>query len=47
MLEATTRPPMRTLKKDRVILYMLNSKRNIAKEKKIQKLLTDVLKTIE
>ena len=47
MLEATTRPPMKTLKKEKIIFYMLNAKRDIAKERKIQKLLSDVLKTIE
>lgn len=47
MLAVNTKPSMRTVKKDKVICYLLNGKRDYAKEKKIEQLLNDVLRTIE
>ena len=47
MMLIKTRPQIRTIKKDKVICYMLNGKRDYEKEKRIQALLMDVLKTIE
>ena len=47
MMEVKTRPQMRTIKKEKVICYMLNGKRDYEKEKRVAQLLDDVLKTIE
>ncbi len=47
MLAVKTMPKMKTVKKEKVICYLLNGKRDYAKEKKIEKLLSDVLKMIE
>jgi len=47
MMLVTTKPQVRTIKKDKVICYLLNGKRDYEKEKKIQELLNDVLKSIE
>ena len=47
MLEVKTKPQMRTVKKDKVICYLLNGKRDLEKEKKISALLYDVLKSVE
>jgi len=47
MLVVNTKPAMRTIKKDKVICYLLNGKRDYEKEKKIEQLLNDVLRTIE
>ena len=47
MLAVNTKPSMRSVKKDKVICYLLNGKRDYEKEKKIEKLLNDVLRSIE
>ncbi len=47
MLAVKTKPMMRTIKKDKIICYLLNGKRDYEKEKKFEKLLNDVLKMIE
>ncbi|MCR4881092.1 MAG: hypothetical protein K6A44_03975 [bacterium] len=47
LLEVKTKAPMRSIKKDKVICFMLNGKRDFEKERQIQKLLSDVLKSIE
>ena len=47
MMPVTTQPKVRTIKKNKVICYLLNGKRDYEKEKKIQELLNDVLKRIE
>ena len=47
MLEVKTKSQMRTIRKDKVICYLLNGKRDYEKEKRISKLLYDVLKTFE
>lgn len=47
MLAVKTRPNMRTIKKEKIISHILNFKRDLEKEKKLQELLNDVLKMIE
>ena len=47
MLEVKTKPQMRTLKKEKVICYLLNGKRDYEKERRIAQLLFDVLKSVE
>ena len=47
MLAVKTMPKMKTVKKEKVICYLLNGRRDYKKEKKIEKLLNDVLKIIE
>ena len=47
MLAVNTQKTVRTVKKDKVICYLLNGKRDYEKEKKIAELLNDVLRTIE
>ena len=44
MLDVKTLPHVSTIKKDKVFCYLLNGKRDFEKEKKIAKLLEDVLK---
>ena len=46
MMPVTTKPKVRTIKKNKVICYLLNGKRDYEKEKKIQELLNDVLRRI-
>ena len=46
-MEVKTKPQMRTVKKEKVICYMLNGKRDYEKERRVAQLLNDVLRTIE
>ena len=47
MMVVKTNPKLRTVKKEKVICYFLNGKRDYEKEKRIEALLNDVLRTIE
>ena len=47
MLEVKTKPQMRTVKKEKVICYMLNGKRDFEKERRVAQLLDDVLRIVE